>query len=274
MNGKKVTPHYVLREGDEVEIKTAKAIKPSPKSTSNNPLLFPIVYEDKNYLILDKPAGLVVHPGSGHKGKGDTLSEILAHHVGTLSIAGGEERPGIVHRLDKDTSGVMVIAKTNTAHRWLTQQFADKKVKKEYIALIHGHLEPKEGSIEAPLTRSQTNRTKIQVAAGKKSRYALTHYRVLKQFEKPFSASLVEVRIETGRTHQIRVHFEAIAHSLVGDPIYTSRAERGLSSAFLPLPYQFLHAQKLEFTSPTTKKTVKYSAKLPKILEETLKQFN
>ncbi len=271
VNGRKVTSHYMLREDDKIEIAPSRpTVSFAPTTDSPTPLS--ILFEGENYLVINKPAGLVVHPGSGHVGRGDTLAEILTGYTGTLSTAGGEERPGIVHRLDKDTSGVMVIAKTNAAHRDLTKQFAEKKVKKEYIALVHGHVEPREGSIEAPLTRNQKNRTKIQVSTGQKSRYALTHYRVKKIFTLPFPASLLSVRIETGRTHQIRVHLEAIGHPVVGDQVYTRRSEHALDQA-LGLPHQFLHAQQLELISPTTNKTVSYSSEIPEELEKILKVF-
>lgn len=265
VNGKKVTPHYLVHEEDKVEIKT----RPAPTKNSP-PTPLSILFEDKNYMVIDKPAGLVVHPGNGHHG--ETLVDLLKQHTKSLSRAGDEDRPGIVHRLDKDTSGVMVVAKTNAAHRNLTDQFMAKKVKKEYIALVHGHVEPREGSIEAPLTRNTKHRTKITVSSGGKSRYALTHYRVERIFKTPFSASLLKVTIETGRTHQIRVHFEAIGHPVVGDPVYTRRDEHALDQN-LGLAHQFLHAQSLEFVSPTTDKAVNYSSKIPPELERKLKIF-
>lgn len=265
VNKKKVTPHHKLREGDHIEISTPKSPSPAKNyrlHATDSPTTTPlaILFEDKNYLVIDKPAGLVVHPGSGHKD--DTLVERLEAHTKTLSTMGGGERPGIVHRLDKDTSGVMVIAKNNETHRWLTDQFMEKKVKKEYIALVHGRVEPREGSIEAPLTRNQKNRTKIQVSTGQKSRYALTHYHVEHTFSAPFPASLLSITIETGRTHQIRVHLEAIGHPVIGDSVYTRRDEHALDKT-LGLSRQFLHAESLEFISPTTKKKVKYRAPLP-----------
>lgn len=277
VNGKKVTPHYFVCEKDKIKISTPTPPAPPVPSidyglqTTDSPTPLSILFEDKNYLVIDKPAGLVVHPGSGHHG--ETLVDLLKAHTQNLSHAGGEDRLGIVHRLDKDTSGVMVIAKNNETHRWLTNQFVEKKVKKEYIALVHGHVEPREGSIEAPLTRNQKNRTKITVSTGQKSRYALTHYRVERTFSFPFPASLLTVQIETGRTHQIRVHFEAIGHPLVGDPVYTRRDEHALDQT-LGLSRQFLHAKSLEFSSPTTKRISQYSAEIPAELGKIIKIFS
>lgn len=275
VNGKKVSPHYLVYEEDKIEIRHEQSECPSknvpPGRDTLSPPLPAVLFEDKNYLVINKPAGLVVHPGSGHHG--ETLVDWLKSRTQNLSHVGGENRPGIVHRLDKDTSGVMVVAKNDKTHRMLAEQFSDKKVKKTYIALVHGHLEPSEGSIEAPLTRNAKNRTKITVSAGKKSRYALTHYRVEKQFSFPFEASLLAVTIETGRTHQIRVHFEAIGHPVVGDAVYMARSLKKQEEG-LEIHRQFLHAKSLEFTSPTTNKEVKYSTEMPAKLEKTMKLFS
>lgn len=276
VNGEKVTPHYLVYEEDKIEIKTRHETLASTKNyklktTDSPPTPLSILFEDKNYLVINKPAGLVVHPGSGHHG--ETLVDLLKQHTKGLSHAGGDDRPGIVHRLDKDTSGVMVVAKNDKTHRMLAGQFSDKKVKKTYITLVHGHPSPIEGSIEAPLTRNTKNRTKITVSTGQKSRYALTHYRVERQFTTPFPASLLAVIIETGRTHQIRVHFEAIGHPVVGDTVYTRRNE-GILDQILGLPHQFLHAKNLEFTSPTTNKNVSYAAEMPKELKEVVKKLS
>lgn len=268
VNRKQANPHYSLNSGDSILFRFQK--EASSLIPENIPLS--IVFEDENYAVIDKPAGLVVHPGSGQKTH--TLVHGLLHHYGMkLSTTAGEGRLGIVHRLDKDTSGLLIVAKSNAAHRFLAEQFEKREVRKEYKALVVGHVHPKKASIEAPLTRHAKHRQTIVVSANLKSRYALTHYEVERFYEMPISCSLLNVRIETGRTHQIRVHLKSIDHPVVADPIYGIESVNAAARDF-GLHRQFLHAQKLSFVSPTTKKRVHFESKLPNDLENFLKNFS
>ena len=268
VNGKKVTPHHKVQENDIVEIKFKKKVHTEIKAEE---IPLNILFEDKNYAIINKPTGLVVHPGAGHRTR--TLVHAMLHYFKKLSTISGDDRPGIIHRLDKDTSGILVIAKTDEAHRNIAKQFEDRSVEKTYIALAHGHLNPKHGTIEAPLNRSEKNRQKISVTSRPGSRHAITHYDVEAYFNAPLPSSLLKIRIETGRTHQIRVHLQAIDHPVLGDPKYGNRKanqeikEQGLT-------HQFLHAAELSFRSPTTNKKVSYVAPLPDELDQILKKMS
>lgn len=262
VNNKKVNAHYKTKISDQVQINI-----PKPKKIEIKPEKIPldIIYEDKNILVINKPAGLVVHPDqSGHKTR--TLVNAILHHCKDLSGISGELRPGIVHRLDKNTSGLLVIAKNDKAHQYLSNQIKNRKVKKIYWALIKNHLSPKEGVIEAPIGRSTKNRKKMDIKWTKKGKYALTHYKVLKEFA---NCSLLEIQIITGRTHQIRVHLSAIGHPVIGDNEYGDSkinkifAEKGLTR-------QFLHAKELSFKNPSTEKKVTFSSDLPEYLERIL----
>src|SRR3989338_7904099 len=263
VNGRKVSSHYSMKENDVVEygeVSLLNSMKPDSKST----LKLKVLFEDQNYAVIDKPAGLVVHPGAGVHS--ETLTEALkSHFKDQLSHLGGVNRPGIVHRLDKGTSGIMVIAKNDETHRNLAKQFESKTIIKLYTALVVGHLTPKQGSIEAPLTRNEKHRQKITISTHPKSRYALTHYEVLRWMDVPCKSSLLKVRIETGRTHQIRVHCEAIGYPIVGDPVYGTKSINLLAKAH-GLVRPFLHATSIEFLSPTTGKKVHYEAPLPEDL--------
>lgn len=262
VNNKKVNAHYKTKIDDKVQINI-----PKPKKTQAKPEKIPldIIHEDKNILVINKPAGLVVHPApSGHKT--GTLVNAILHHCKDLSGISGELRPGIVHRLDKNTSGLLIIAKNDKAHQDLSNQIKNRKVKKIYWALIKGKISPKEGSIEAPIGRSAKNRKKMDIKWSKKGKYALTHYKVLKEFA---DCSLLEIQIITGRTHQIRVHLSAINHPIIGDTEYGNPkinkifAEKGLKR-------QFLHAKELSFKKPGTGKKVTFSSELPKELKNLL----
>ncbi len=267
VNNKKAKAHYALRLGDEIKLK----LIPQKTTLKGEPIPVSIIFEDENYAVVDKPAGLVVHPGIGNKEH--TLVHALIHHFGeSLSNSGGSDRPGIVHRLDKDTSGLIIIAKNNETHRLLSKQFEAKTIKKTYLALLEGHLNPEKGTIEAPLNRSRSNRQKISISNRKGSRNALTHYQVQKYFTLPTPCCLAEIQIETGRTHQIRVHFQGIAHSVLGDETY-GRPKANAPLQELGLNRQFLHAAELSFISPTTKKQVTYKSPLPKDLADVLKQL-
>jgi len=216
-----------------------------------------IVFEDDYVIVINKPAGMVVHPGSGNKEK--TLVNALLGYCGDdLSGIGGEERPGIVHRLDKDTSGLMVIAKNDFAHKKLSEQFEKKTLQRTYWACVYGVPCPHEGEIELPLGRNPKDRKKIAVRSDGKN--AITRYRVLKDFG---IASLVECKLLTGRTHQIRVHLTHIGHPIIGDKVYKGRTPRKSEEFLKNFPRQALHAIKLEFLHPKTGKTKRFKTELP-----------
>jgi 23S rRNA pseudouridine1911/1915/1917 synthase len=230
-----------------------------------------IVYEDTDILVLDKPAGLVVHPGAGHA-EGTLVNALLAHCGDSLSGIGGVRRPGIVHRLDKDTSGLLVVAKSDRAHQGLSRIFADHgrsgSLVREYLALVWGVPDRSAGVIAAPIGRHPHQREKMTVATAGKGRHALTHWRQLETFES--TASLVACRLETGRTHQIRVHFAHIGHPLLGDPVYgrgfwtkAARLTPAAKAALLVLNRQALHAAVLGFAHPITGQTLRFESPLP-----------
>jgi 23S rRNA pseudouridine1911/1915/1917 synthase len=214
-----------------------------------------IVYLDDDLAVIEKPAGLVVHSAPSHKG--ETLVDLLA------GIAGGGEggRPGIVHRLDKDTSGLMVVARNEESHRALARMVKAREVIREYTALVEGHLGSRSGTIDAPLGRSRRQRTKRAVK-GAGSREARTHFEVIEALPRD---TLVHARLETGRTHQIRVHFAAIGHPVAGDPEYGSRGRHGLAR-------QFLHASRLEFMHPRTEEELSFTSELPEDLRRALQR--
>ncbi|MBK5293552.1 MAG: RluA family pseudouridine synthase [Acidobacteriia bacterium] len=213
-----------------------------------------ILYEDPAVIAVDKPAGMVVHSGAGnHSG---TLVNALLHRFQSLSSVGGEQRPGIVHRLDRHTSGVLLVARTDAAHQLLAAQFASRQVEKVYLALVHGCLSREQGKVDKPIERDPVRRIKMTASTGGSGRKALTEYRVTRRFEKH---TLLEVRIHTGRTHQIRVHLSSIGHPVVGDPLYGAPAS--------PLGRYFLHSHRIGFISPATAQPVLVTSPLPPELE-------
>jgi 23S rRNA pseudouridine1911/1915/1917 synthase len=239
-----------------------------------------IVYEDDDVVVIDKPAGLVVHPSAGHDA-GTLVNALIAHCGDRLSGIGGVKRPGIVHRLDKDTSGLLVVAKSDAAHRGLAEQFKihgrDGRLHRSYLAFVWGRLPRTKGTIDARLARSRANRLKIAVTRGEYGRDARTHYEVLDVFPGKTSAgdvSLLRLVLETGRTHQIRVHLAHIGHPVVGDPTYgagfktrVSSLPKGARAIASALHRQALHAEQLAFEHPTTGKKVSFYSKLPDDLE-------
>ncbi len=233
---------------------------PAPTPAHNEAQAIPLVipYEDEHLLIVDKPPGLVVHPAAGNL-DGTLVNALLHHCAGRLSGIGGVARPGIVHRIDKDTSGLMVVAKTDRAHEGLARQFAAHSINRRYLAITSGRPAPLAGKVDAPLARSPHNRKKVAVIAGGKR--AVTHYRTLERLNE---AALVECRLETGRTHQVRVHLASIGHPLVGDPVYgrTKIAHRSLLSE-LSFERQALHAAGLGFVHPVTQVTLAFESRLP-----------
>ena len=258
VNGRVGKPSYRLRPDDAIEVE----LTASPSSTfaaENIPL--DIVYEDDDLVVVNKPAGMVVHPAAG-VGSG-TLANGLAFHFARLSTAGGAARPGIVHRLDKGTSGLLVVAKTEEAHEHLADQFRAREVFKSYVALVHGQIEREHGQVDQPIARDPHNRTRMAVV--RSGRLALSIYRVRQYFTR---FTLLDVELKTGRTHQIRVHLAWLKHPVVGDEVYGSGRDKTVSdpiirSRIAQLNRQFLHAEKLRFRHPRTNKELRFSADLP-----------
>ena len=226
-----------------------------------------VVFEDENLLVVNKPAGMVVHPAAGNP-DGTLVNALLHHCRGQLSGINGVARPGIVHRIDKDTSGLLVVAKTDAAHEGLAAQFADHSIHRRYLAVCHGHPNPREGTIDARLGRSDRDRKKMAVLDKDSSRgkHAVTHYKTLQTLD---GCALIECRLETGRTHQVRVHCQSIGHPLVGDPVY-GRDSKALRPVLKRIGFarQALHAAELGFIHPVTNAEVKFTADLPADMQE------
>jgi 23S rRNA pseudouridine1911/1915/1917 synthase len=265
VNGRAVKSSYKLRLSDEIEVELTP-----PPSTSFAPEDIPldVVYEDDELIIVNKPAGIVVHPAAGVTS--GTLANALAFHFQQLSTSGGMVRPGIVHRLDKGTSGLMVVAKTESAHEDLADQFRDREVFKSYVALVHGQVEKRTGLIDQPIARDRGNRTRMAVVRG--GRPAISIYRVRKRFAR---FTLLNVELKTGRTHQIRVHLAWLKHPVVGDEAYGSGRDKTvpdhkLRSEIAKLGRQFLHAEQLGFRHPRTKEELRFTSPLPSELQAVL----
>jgi 23S rRNA pseudouridine1911/1915/1917 synthase len=240
---------------------------PEPTPARNEPQDIPltIMFEDDHLLIVDKPAGLVVHPAAGNF-DGTLVNALLHHCKASLSGIGGVARPGIVHRIDKDTSGLLVVAKTDVAHEGLARQFAAHSIDRRYLAIVNGIPTASEGTIDAPLARSATNRKKIAIVEGKRGKHAVTHWRRLDVLN---DAALVECRLETGRTHQVRVHMASIGHPLLGDPVYgRSGKAHGKILKELQFQRQALHAAELGFSHPVTKRRLSFSSPMPPDMQE------
>lgn len=225
-----------------------------------------IVYEDVDLIVIDKPAGLVVHPAPGNPDN-TLVNALLAHCRGALSGIGGVERPGIVHRIDKDTSGLLVVAKSEVAHHGLSGLFSRHDIDRGYKAVVWGNPKGKEGTVEAPIGRARFDRKKMAVVAEGKP--AITHWTVEARFGTPPIAALIDCRLETGRTHQIRVHMASLGHGLVGDKTY-GRAPKGPPSMAAAFPRQALHAWLLGFRHPVTGKSLRFESNLPRDLNELL----
>lgn len=254
VNGEPVKASYKTRSGDRV---VALLPGDEPPELIAEAIPLQIVYEDPDLLVVDKQAGMVVHPAPGHS-SGTLVNALLARYP-ELAAAGGD-RPGIVHRLDRDTSGLIVVARNDRTRRALQRQFKERQVHKAYLALLEGHLQPAWGRIEAPIGRDPHHRQRMAVLPG--GREALTEYHVLEQFAHSMGPaagdySLVEAEPLTGRTHQIRVHFASIGHPVVGDAVYGRRRSR------LAVPRQFLHARRLAFRHPRTGQRQEFEAPLP-----------
>jgi len=261
-NGEKLKDSSrAAKEGEEYKITLPPAEKAAPEP-ENIPL--DIIYEDEYVIVLNKPIGMVVHPGAGNKG-GTLVNALLAHCGEDLSGIGGEIRPGIVHRLDKDTSGLMIIAKNDFAHRKLAEQFENRSLSRTYWAVVWGVPELRAGEIELSVGRSARDRKKIAIRSDGKR--AVTRYRVLEDFG---VASLIECKLLTGRTHQIRVHMAHKGHPIVGDTVYGGRTARKGEELLTKFPRQALHAIKLEFLHPKDGKMKRFKTVVPKDMEKLL----
>ncbi len=248
VNEKPVKSNYRIKTEDQVVFTIPEAIVPDI-TPENIPLN--IVYEDDDVCIVNKPQGMVVHPSAGHY-NGTLVNALLFHLEGRLSGINGVLRPGIVHRIDKDTSGLLIICKNDKAHECIAEQLKDHSCRRTYHAVVHGVLKDDEGTINAPIGRSKSDRKKMAVEEGGKE--AVTHYKVLKRYR---DHTYVECRLETGRTHQIRVHMAYIGHPLMGDPVYSGHKEP------LSLNGQVLHAKTIGFVSPTTGEFKLFDSELP-----------
>lgn len=271
VNGKPaITPSQKVSAGDRLIITIPP---PEPLEVEAEDIPLKILFEDEHVLVLNKPAGLVVHPAPGnYQG---TLVNALLHHCGKdLSGIGGVQRPGIVHRLDKDTSGVMIVAKSDKASQSLTTQFAEHSIERQYRAVVWGRPTPLLGSIDAPIGRHPSNRIKMAVVGPTQGKRARTHYKVEQSFgplEKPI-ASLVTCRLETGRTHQVRVHMAHIGHPLIGDTVYGARRKLSLDDGTV-FPRQALHAAVLGFEHPVTGERLTFESPLPNDMHQLVKRL-
>jgi 23S rRNA pseudouridine1911/1915/1917 synthase len=264
-----------LRGGESISV-TGPAARPPLRAVAEE-IPLDIVYEDDDLAIINKPAGMMVHAGAGatedQRNRG-TLVNALLHHFAALSAVGGEMRPGIVHRLDKETSGLIVVAKNDDAHSKLAAQFARREVKKTYIALVHGWMKKDRGTISASISRDRLRRIRMTTRETG-GRAAISHYVVLRRLDMPFGKfTLVEVKIDTGRTHQIRVHMASLGHAVVGDALYGApramRARRGRATdegSAISLARNFLHAARLELVHPRTGKRIALESPLPAELQ-------
>ena len=256
VNGVKVKAKYKVRQGDviEVDVPEVEDLEIVPED-----LNLEIVYEDADVLVVNKPRGMVVHPAPGHTS--GTLVNGLMHHCKDLSGINGVARPGIVHRIDKDTSGLLMVAKNDVAHEGLVNQLVDKSVTRKYTALVHGHIAHEKGTIDAPIGRDQKDRQKQAVVD--KGKHAVTHFQVMERFGE---FTLVECRLETGRTHQIRVHMNYIGYPLAGDPKYGPKKTIDFGG-------QVLHAGVLGFIHPVTKEYLEFESPIPEDFKQLIEEL-
>jgi 23S rRNA pseudouridine1911/1915/1917 synthase len=268
VNGEEEKSGYLLHTGDQISIAAAPPCASAVPAAEDIPI--GIIYEDPWIAVVDKPAGMACHVGAGIRS--GTLVNALLHRLGPLET-GDPSRPGIVHRIDKPTSGLLVVARDTASHRALARQFKEREVHKEYLALVYGTPSPVSGTVDKPIGRDPVDRKKISTRA-RHSRSAITHYEVLESFD---ALSLLRIRIETGRTHQIRVHMASLGHAVAGDSVYGIGRERNL-----PLPTRtmlqrlgrvFLHAHRLAFHHPRTGERLSFVTPLPAELEEVLRQL-
>jgi len=257
VNGEVKKAKYKVQTGDRIDVEIPKD---EVLDIVAEDLPLEIVYEDLQVAVVNKPQGMVVHPAAGHAS--GTLVNALMYHIKDLSSINGVIRPGIVHRIDKDTSGLLMVAKNDKAHESLAAQLKDKSSKRRYLAIVHGEIPNDKGTIEAPIGRNPKERKKQAVVSGGKP--AITHFEVLERF---LGYTLVALRLETGRTHQIRVHMNYIGHPVAGDPLY------GPNKTLTPNHGQFLHAETLGFEHPTTGEFMEFQAEVPEIFAEQLKKL-
>lgn len=256
VNEKEVKAKYKVSNGDEIVV---TILDPEPVDVVAQNLPLEIIYEDEDIVLINKAQGMVVHPGAGHKD--GTLVNALLYHIDDLSGINGEIRPGIVHRLDKETSGILVVAKNDTAHVHLSKQLQERSMTKKYWTLVHGVIPHEHGTIDAPIGRDPKNRQQFTVI--KSGKEAISHFKVLERLK---NFSLLEVSIETGRTHQIRVHLKYINYPVAGDKTYgPGKTIKGEG--------QLLHAHSLEFVHPRTQETMTFKAPVPETFEKTLEDF-
>ncbi|HET8799470.1 MAG TPA: RluA family pseudouridine synthase [Thermoanaerobaculia bacterium] len=258
-------PALRVAAGQHIALDVPDAV---PSSIESQDLPLTLLYDDADLVVVDKPAGLVVHPAAGHAD--GTLVNALLFHLRDLSGIGGELRPGIVHRLDKDTSGVLIVARNDETHRALTAQWNSERVEKHYLALVYGTPSPERGTIDAPIGRDPRDRKRMAVVTG--ARHALTDYQVIERLR---GTSLVRCRLRTGRTHQIRVHMKHLGHPIVGDPVYAGPQWRGIPDRRLQrmlasLDRQMLHAERISFVHPRSGERVTVTAELPRDMREVL----
>ncbi|RKD34339.1 RluA family pseudouridine synthase [Thermohalobacter berrensis] len=255
VNDKKVKPKYIVSQGDIIVVQL-----PEPKKLEIKPEDIPIeiVYEDEDVAVVNKPQGMVVHPAPGHHS--GTLVNALLYHLDSLSSINGIIRPGIVHRIDKDTSGLLMIAKNNNAHNKLSEQLKEHTITRRYYALVKGNIKEDSGTVNAPVGRHPVDRKKMAVT-NKNSKNAVTHFTVLERFG---DYSLIEAKLETGRTHQIRVHMKYIKHPIVGDPVYGSKNQK------FKLNGQLLHAKVIGFNHPRTDEYMEFDSELPEHFQRVL----
>ena len=266
VDGREAKPNLPVKAGQAIAVEIPEPVDAAPLAEA---LPLPIVYQDRDLIVVDKPAGMVVHPAAGHAG--GTLVNALLHHVDDLSGIGGERRPGIVHRLDRGTSGLMVVAKHDAAHEHLSRQFRDREVEKEYVALVWGEVQAGR-RIDAPIGRDPVNRKKMSARA-RRSREAVT--RIVRARKLGPALTLAHVAIQTGRTHQIRVHLSAIGHPVVGDAVYggVRRRVAGDLRAVTHLDRPFLHAARLAFNHPSDGRRMEFHSELPPDLQRVLDEL-
>ncbi len=287
VDGKGAKASLKLKGGEAIEIEGDP--QPAPLNAVAEDIPLRVVFEDADMAVIDKPAGMMVHAGSGapEHNRGTLVNALLHHFGGKLSSTGGELRPGIVHRLDKQTSGLIVVAKNDVTHRALAEMFSTRQLRKVYLALVHGHLPQSEGTVQLPISRDLVRRTRMTTKrTGPDARSAVSHWRVVEEITGPFGEfSLVEVRIETGRTHQIRVHMQALGHPVVGDflygaphrirPVVAAKGAKkaGLDDGSLELERNFLHAAELDLPHPRTGEPLELRSGLPEDLVGFLEQL-
>jgi len=280
VNGNTPKPSMKLRGGEAIVITGTVELPPLKAFAEDIPL--DVIYEDESIAVINKPAGMSVHAGSGkgEAGNRGTMVNALLHRLNGLSQVGGELRPGIVHRLDKETSGLVIVAKSDLAHRKLAEQFARREVKKTYIALVQGWIKTSKGTINAAISRDPIRRARMttRLSQSKPGRNAVTHWQVTKQIEGAYGKfSLLEVGIETGRTHQIRVHLSSLGHPIVGDTLYGAPGQLlsygGTGSKPASLERNFLHASAIQFQHPISNRPLAFQQPLPDELREFLRQI-